>query len=334
MKQLYGILFHDAEPKAWPPSLYGIAHGRLTAVVGEADVESYRHIPPAELVHYLETYQERLRPLCEQTAVLPAQFGSLLHNDDQVRYVLHTYGDEFERMLTQLTEMVQLELSLTWDARAILTEIANSLHVESVKQEVEKRPPDEIRAAQESLRRQVQITFVQRQAELEQVVRQQMAPLCRAIVKLPQTDDNTAVHLALILPRSEQPRAEQLLAALRQRIQMKCHLEWHGPLYPRDLASVVVRVPNLALVTHARELLGLGESATLEEIRTAYYAHKYYIQPSQHSGLDSIVNMLELAQAYKLLKELAENQGGHVCRMDATAVQQTIAVNLLYPQEV
>ena len=41
--------------------------------------------------------------------------------------------------------------------------------------------------------------------------------------------------------------------------------------------------------------------------------------------------MLELAQAYKLLKELAENQGGDVCHMDAVSVEQTIALNLLYP---
>ena len=330
MKQLYGIIALD-EQVEWPAPLYGVVHGRLTAVVGEAAVTSFRDVPPPELMGYLEAYQEILAGLCQQTAVLPVQFGSLLHSDEQVEQVLRTHADEFERLLGQLAEMIQLEVALTWDARAILTEIANSLHVGNVKQEVEGRSAAEIRAAQEGLRRQVQITFVQRQAELEQVVRQQVQPVAHTVVKLPQTDDNTAVHLALIVPRAEQERAQQLLDTLRQRIQMKCHLDWRGPLYPRDFASVVVRVPNFSLVAHARELLGLGETAVLEEIRAAYYAHKYYIQPSQNSNLDSIVNMLELAQAYKLLKELAENQGGDVCHMDAVSVEQTIALNLLYP---
>lgn len=332
MMQLYGILMADQALTLEPP-LQIISSGLLKAVVGEAAVNSYRDLPPSELMPYLGEYQTTLAHLCQQGAVLPVQFGSLLHSKEQVEQVLRAHQEAFERVLAQLGAMSQFELVLRWDARAILTEIANSMAVQQVKDELAGHPPNEIRAAQEGLRRQVQIAFVQRQAELEQAVRLQMQGLTKTIIKLPQTDDNMAAHLALVFPQAELERGRSLLENLRQRVQMKCQLEWTGPLYPRDLATVVVRVPNLSLVTHARELLGLGETADLQEIRTAYYNHKYYIRPDQNSDLDSIVNMLELAQAYKLLKELAENQGGEVCRMDSDAVQQTIAVNLLYTGE-
>jgi DnaJ-class molecular chaperone len=58
-------------------------------------------------------------------------------------------------------------------------------------------------------------------------------------------------------------------------------------------------------IEEARKLLGLGESATLKEIKRAYrkLAHRYH--PDKHSGDDSVENgtMKQLNQAYKLLMD-------------------------------
>jgi DnaJ-class molecular chaperone len=62
---------------------------------------------------------------------------------------------------------------------------------------------------------------------------------------------------------------------------------------------------NFSEIEEARKLLGLGEAATLKEIKTAYrkLAHRHH--PDKHRGDDSTEseNMKRLNWAYKLLMD-------------------------------
>jgi len=58
-------------------------------------------------------------------------------------------------------------------------------------------------------------------------------------------------------------------------------------------------------IDEARRLLGLGEAATLEEIKTAYRSLAHLHHPDKHAGADTDETeiMKKLNRAYKLLMD-------------------------------
>ena len=67
---------------------------------------------------------------------------------------------------------------------------------------------------------------------------------------------------------------------------------------------------NFKEIEEARKLLGLGETATLKEIKTAYRALAHRHHPDKHSdsvGEESAEIMKKLNWAYRLLIEYCDN---------------------------
>jgi DnaJ-class molecular chaperone len=68
----------------------------------------------------------------------------------------------------------------------------------------------------------------------------------------------------------------------------------------RDLA-------NFNEIDEARRLLGLGEAATLREVKSAYRTLAHHHHPDKHSGADGEEIMKRLNAAYKLLTDYCSN---------------------------
>jgi DnaJ-class molecular chaperone len=67
---------------------------------------------------------------------------------------------------------------------------------------------------------------------------------------------------------------------------------------------------NFNEIEEARKLLGLGEAATLKQIKTAYrsLAHRYHPdKQSNPAGEESAETMKRINRAYKLLTEYCDN---------------------------
>ncbi|MCA9980315.1 MAG: GvpL/GvpF family gas vesicle protein [Anaerolineales bacterium] len=317
MKHLYGVVSTAVDEDITLDSpLYAVRVGQLTAVVKDIDIQHYRDIPQNELVEHLLAHQTVIETLLAYPRFLPAKFGSLFQTDAQIRTMLTAHKERLEATWREMAGLVQMEMVVLWDNQLVLQEIAAELGIAPEQ-------ADQSRAAQMAL--------VQRQDGLEAVVREAVAPVAQELANQPLLDDDTAVDIALLIHESNLPQLDQALATIDKQTGGAYLIRCVGPLPPHSFVQIHAQAPKPEQIDHARQLLGLGLQTTTAEMKEAYRQHPYYSQPTQQSDLQSILQMTELAQCYKMLREVAASQPGEVCRLDEAAVASTVVLTIQKP---
>lgn len=317
MKHLYGIVSTAADEEiALEPPLYAIRAGELAAVVKDIDRQHYRDIPQNELFEHLLAHQAVIETLLSYPRFLPAKFGSLLHHEDQVRTMLMAHKARLENTWRELAGLVQMEIVMLWDHQLVLQEIATGL---------------DIALGQTEKNRAAQMALAKRQDELEAVVRDALSPIAQEMTNQPLLNDDTAVDLALLVAKKELPKLDRALEQINEQTGGAYLVRCIGPLPPHSFVHIHVVAMKPEQVDYARQLLGLGLSTTLAEMKQAYRQHPYYSRPTQESDLESILQMTELAQCYKVLRDLAASQPGDICHLDEETVANTVVLTIQKP---
>lgn len=316
MKHLYGIIAAEIEGP-FPADVYGVSTAGFTAVVGDTALVDYRSLSQSALLQQIAQHHSVVETLTAEFALLPVQFGSLLYHDEQIRQMLINSRSQFEETFARLQQLTQMEITVLWDEATIVEEIAAA---EQLPQPTRRN-------------KQLQLALATRQAEVEQLLLEYLQPLAQGIVKSsPDHDHEVAICLNLLLHKSDQLAFYAALEQLEAATAARYIIHTVGPQPPHRLIRLAVRAPKPQLIEYARELLGLGFMVTAADIKQAYYAHPHYMRPDSTSDLESIIKMTELAQSYKLLKELAASQGGDLCYLDSASVEQTVVISIQWPQ--
>ena len=124
----------------------------------------------------------------------------------------------------------------------------------------------------------------------------------------PLMDDSMVTNVALLLNKAGRGALDQRLEQLDEAFERRLHFRCVGPLPPYSFATVTVQMPSFAAVDEARCRLGLGETATEDEIKRAYHQMAFRLHPDYNPNhAESEARMAELTQAYRLLTDYAAN---------------------------
>lgn len=98
-------------------SLYGVAEGPLEAIVSDHEGRA-----PEPSAAALRDYERTVRGLMDRGTILPAQFGSVLADEDAVRALLRSRSRDLLSRLRQVRGAVEIGLRASWsdDARVVL----------------------------------------------------------------------------------------------------------------------------------------------------------------------------------------------------------------------
>ncbi len=328
MKQLFGIVTAEIPAALRNDKIETLTLNDLTVLYRETDISDYRLLDQAGLFHCIAEHQEIVERVAQEMALLPIQFGALLEDEQQIMSLLRQHSDRFHALFDEMAQVVQMELSVLWDAAEVNAEITNELGLTAGSSTAEDAPEEGgLLSGGEDLYNQLRLG--QRQKRVEQMVQQQMDEVAQSIIRSTQDEDaQTAVRMWVLIGRGAQAQFTQAAESLQQELGSHYNVCWQGPQRPHHFIRITVKTLKPLLIEHARELLGVGLTSNLTEIKEAYYNHPHHIKPDRNSDLDSIVKMTELAQSYKLLKELGESQEGEICYLDENAVKQTVVVGI------
>ncbi|MCB0034468.1 MAG: GvpL/GvpF family gas vesicle protein [Anaerolineales bacterium] len=328
MKQLFGIVTAEIPAALREDEIETLTLNDLTVLYRETDISDYRLLDQTGLFQCIAEHQEIVEQVAQEMALLPIQFGALLEDEQQIVSMLRQHSDRFHALFDEMAQVVQMELSVLWDAAEVNAEITSELGLAAGSNTAEDAQEEGgLLSGGEDLYNQLRLG--QRQKGVEQMVQQQMDEVAQSIMRSTQDEDaQTAVRMWVLIGRDAQDQFTQAAEALQQELGSQYKVRWQGPQRPHHFIRLTVKTLKPLLIEHARELLGVGLTSNLTEIKDAYYNHPHHIKPDRNSDLDSIVKMTELAQSYKLLKELGESQEGEICYLDEEAVKQTVVVGI------
>jgi DnaJ-domain-containing protein 1 len=127
------------------------------------------------------------------------------------------------------------------------------------------------------------------------------------IVVNPTRDDAAVLNAAVLIDRAEAAEFDQVLERLDRSYDARLKFRRVGPLPPYSFATAEVKTIPAARLDGARKLLGLGESASLAQIKAAYRRLIQEVHPDRNSEARASERLAGISEAHDLLEEYALN---------------------------
>lgn len=307
--------------------VFSVPHGNIAAVVGASPLADYRDLKREQAIHYLMNHQSVVEEVMRSFPVLPVKFGTTLPDIPEVRHLLAQGEDLFRSALENFAGHVQMEVVVLWNLSEILQEIGQEDDIVRFKAEVLARGTEVTPEERMAIGQMVQASVERRRAALRDRILSSLSELAMDTTVNPLMDDNMVANVALLLDEARSKALEQRLEALDAEFGGRLHFRCVGPLPPYSFASVEVEMLSFQAIDEARKQLGLGETATLDEIKGAYRRLASESHPDHNpDNPDAGDRMTALKNAFNLLVVYAKNSGQTICRFDRQTVEKTLLI--------
>lgn len=286
-----------------------IALGRIAAVVSGSALSDYRGLSRSEAVRYLVAHQRVVEVVMRDFAVLPVKFGTVLESRDQTRRLLALGGPLLQETLRRFAGKTQAEVVVLWNLQQVFAEIGREETIGGLMAQVADRPQEATVAERIAIGRLVHASMERRRAALRERLLKPLHEVALDLVMNAAMDDNMVLNAAVLVDAERRVALERTLELLDREFEGRFLIRCVGPLPPYSFATVEIEAPTLDTIDGARRCLGLGEAATLSEIRQAYRRLATVVHPD-HNQADPAAetHMADLTRAYSILSRFAEGQ--------------------------
>lgn len=350
MKHVYGV-FQTTPTFTIPIELTGvrgaavqaIVNNGLTALVSESDLDDYSRLYKPALVQLLAAHQRVTESaLAQLPALLPSKFGTLLE-PGEIQTLLTQFHGDLQGALQQLTHKVELEVVVTWQPERIFAELAQEPTIAQLRAAAASLSTEEVQKLQLIVGQLVKQGMDQRRAAYQEQILAALRPVVADLEANPVLNDQVVTNLACLVATDRLADFERQVEVLDQQMAGQLNFKLVGPLPAYSFSTIEVAKAAASDIAWACSLLGLGETATADEIRAAYRraARQHHPDlapndPEAAKRFDEINEAHELVEDYYSAQRqrAATNESEFRCDFSAAAAAQTLFVNICRSSEL
>jgi hypothetical protein len=265
-----------------------IAVGGASAIVGRHAGPTMNGLPRPELLRRLAIHQRVIEDALERGDVLPAQFGTVLSSEDEVRTLLTGWGGLVRASLARFSGLVEVEVAATWDLQRVLSDVARDQDVMEAKSVAVQAPPEERLAQQVNVGKIVKEALDRRRARRQQMLLEAAGPLAERVQPNALLSDELVFNVAFLVPRSAMAKFEAAIDRLDAELAGSCLLRIIGPLPPYTFGTVNITRFDAERLAAGRALLGLAGEISEEAVLSSYRRLARQFHPDcQPAGTDA-----------------------------------------------
>lgn len=334
---LYCVIGNGMELDSGPIGLDGrrvsaIRHHDLAALVSRAPVRAYKSMKREEIIPCLVAHQAVIEKVMEDCTVVPVKFGTTARDAAEVRRILEKGHPQLKSTLEAMEGKIELDLVVQWkDLTSVFRQIGEEPEIRRQRAPIVARPPQETTEERIRFGQMVKARLDQMREERAAEIVEALKPLAEDLCPHALLDDRMILNTAFLVDRTREGEVGETLERLNSRYGDTIDFRWVGPLPPYSFATAEVRRFEFGEIDRARRLLGLGERATLREVKEAYRKLAHQCHPDHTSpptgkvGERGDTPFEVVTAAYRLLGEY--RQVGSSFRV--SDVKEAVAVKLL-----
>ena len=296
-----------------------IPYKDINAVVSEMPVINFDRFDREVLDHYITIHQQVNEGVMKYYDVVPLAFGIIAPNPWEVRNLIERAYLQFKTALKRITGKVEFVFQVWWDQEKLLPDLV--------------RTTPEIQKLKEELSTKDKILDLPLKLKLGKLLQQKAEVWREAYLKEIQTSLNSCsqdftlnklmgegmiANFSFLIEKARESELDRKVQDLGRKYEGKLKFKYIGPMPPYSFVHINLSLGNFELVNEARELLGLGEKASFEEIKKAYYAlvHQYHPDKSQANQKKAQEQMKKIIQAYSVLESYCQSCGEFLASQD------------------
>ena len=283
-----------------------IPYKDIAAVVSSTPIINFDRLDKKKLTTYIAIHQKVNEEVMKNYDVVPMTFGVIAPNLDEVMRILEKAYLQFKTALKNVIGKAEFVVQVWWNPQKILEELANTnLEIQKLKQGLSSKRTILGMPIKLKLGKLIAQKMEQKRQTFVNDVQASFGNLSPDFTSNKLLNDNMIVNLSLLIEKTKEPALDKKMQELGKKYEGKLRFKYIGPMPSYSFVNINLGLGNFELVNEARKLLGLGEEATFDEIKKAYYelAHKYH--PDKFQGGEE--QMKKLAQASRILENYCQS---------------------------
>ncbi|MFI6225182.1 GvpL/GvpF family gas vesicle protein [Nocardia salmonicida] len=238
---VYGIVPADVEPEPHatgvgdpPGDIAVVRHGEIAALISTLTSDR-----PLGTPEDLTAHAELLDGSATVAPVLPLRFGAVMTDTEAVQSELLEANDaEFRAALAELEGRGQFVIKGRYVEDTLLRELLEeNADAARLREEIRDKPQDATRNARIALGELINQVIEAKRAEDTRAVAAELESLNPLVNERAPTDDEDAVHLAVLIELDRQPELEETLRGLAENWDDRVELSLLGPMAAYDFVS-------------------------------------------------------------------------------------------------
>ncbi len=283
-----------------------ISYKDISAVVSSTPVINFDRLDKKELTRHVTIHQKVNEEIMKDYDVVPMAFGIIAPSVDEVTRILEKVYLQFKTALKNITGKAEFAVQVWWDPKKLLGELIDTNpEIQKLKQEVALKGsilgiPMKLKLGK----------LIQKEAETQRKafindIHAFLRNLSFDSTSNKLIDDEMIANFSFLIERAEELELDRKMQELGKKYEGKLRFKYIGPMPPYSFTNINLGLGNFELINEARKLLGLGEEATFDEIKKAYYEFSHRYHPDKFQGNEA--QMKKIAQAYGILENYCQS---------------------------
>jgi DnaJ-domain-containing protein 1 len=283
--------------------VYSVTYKELSAIVSNTPFIDYKTMTKDVLVRCLLDHQKILERVMDLCATIPFKFGSLAHDEKEVKQILAESYSLFKSLLPWVRERVEFELVATWDReKAFKALYEEESEIRSLQEMIERKSERDALLEKIKLGKLVHQCLTKRRFHFKDKILSQLKGCPESQCDHDVMDDLMILNMAFLLRKEMESEFDRKVQYLDQTFLGEVCFKLVGPLPLYSFRCIEIEWAEVKEVREAFVLLGLREPTSLADIRNAYHQKVHSLHPDKmRDSFDSLHEFEKVVAAYRLL---------------------------------
>lgn len=220
--------------------VHTVPWGGLSCVVSDSAVERYEATRQNLIAH-----ERVIEAVMQEQTPLPVRFGTVADSGSPVASVqrlLESRATEFERLLSEMDERVELGLKVFWRNEALVFGeiVAADERLRALRDALRCQPGGGSHAARMRLGEMVKTALARKKEAEAKSILAPLRAIADRVADNPVFLDRMVINSAFLVRRDREAEFDRLVAALDEERGQQIRLMYVGPVAPYNFVRIVV----------------------------------------------------------------------------------------------
>jgi len=272
----------------------------LAAVVSCAPVKSYNRFEEQSIAPGLKTHQLVLENVMRDYTVIPMGFGIIAQSENDVKKLLKAAYIDLKDTLREIDNRIELNVQVVCSEAGLLNEVvSNNETVNRLSRELlsGNTASDKIRI---EVGRMVAAALHELKGECRRDTLEALNKVAVTSCPGKLSDAQMIVNESFLVARDREAEFDREVDRLAETHKGRLKFKYLGPMPAYSFVNLIATMVNFETIDKAKQSLGVGEQASLADIKGAYRKLARQYHPDTNS------NDPEKEERFKEITEASE----------------------------
>jgi len=320
------VAFEDVYPVRSPAEVvessetynkaYTVPFQDISAVVSDAELVDYSHMPKDTLARLLIRHQQTVEKVMAEHTIIPMRLGTFAHDDREVREILARGYRTIKDIFARARDSIEIDVVATLnDFNSFLQEVSAGEEMKTLKQSLLGKKSGVTVDDQMRLGILVKKYSDKKKTEYADLVQSALSEVTQDFKAHDLMDDKMVLNTAFLMDKNRQKDFERKVDEVNNKFEEKLNFRCVGPLPPYSFYTLEVKKPQFEEIDWAKKKLGLEKDfITAIEIKKAHRRTAMTCHPDKNPNTPNIEQKFdEMTRAYRILLDYyrASSQSEH-----------------------